>query len=245
MNIRRAFDAAVDDYGMIADGDVVLIGASGGKDSLALSSLLAFRADQKRPRFSIKALRVLPNEVPPPTLAAAAALADLYGSWNIPLEVLRLDPETRDAGTPRTCYRCAARRREVLMRYALDHGCSKIALGHHLDDILTTRLMNLVVHGESGGMPPLRRYDAFGVSLIRPLAYIPEETIRRYVRSRGWETTVCTCPAGMQGYRAEFRRRLEVLSGGSLEGKRKLFRGLSAHPSACGDALHGCAELND
>lgn len=86
--------------------------------------------------------------------------------------------------------------------------------------------MNLVTHGSGPAMNPCRNYDKLGLLLIRPLAYVPEESIRRLAASQGWDSITCTCPAGTVGDRAEFRRRLEVLCGGKLSAKLKLLKGL-------------------
>jgi len=75
-------------------------------------------------------------------------------------------------------------------------------------------------------MKPCRHFDRLGLLLIRPLAYVPEESIRRLAASNGWENITCTCPAGTDGARAEFRRRLEVLCGNKLSAKLRLLRGL-------------------
>jgi tRNA(Ile)-lysidine synthase TilS/MesJ len=227
---------------MIRPGDHVLIGVSGGKDSMLLSYLLARRRDDLARRaaaygkapagkgnapLELLALRVVYGVAgrPGPRAPTEARLAELYASWGIPLIEYAIDsPPPAELG----CYRCASLRREALMSFAASEGYELIALGHHLDDILTTALMNLVRRGMIEGMEPVRAYPRFGVKLVRPLCYIPEESIRRLAAERGWLSVSCGCPAGADGERAEFRRRLEALCPGGLAEKRRLFEGLIA-----------------
>ncbi len=229
MNVEGAVARAMKDYSMLADGDRVWIGASGGKDSLALSWLLSRRRDWAKPSFALGALRVLmsgaPGEAPRIRPAESGPLAELYSSWGIELHECVIP---RLEGNALNCYSCASKRREALLSYALKRGYNVIALGHHLDDILTTALMNVVTHGKRFLMEPRRDYGKFGVRLVRPLAYVPEESIRRLVERSAWPVASCSCGRGQDGDRAEFRQRLEVLSGSRLDAKLKILRALSA-----------------
>lgn len=228
---------------MIRPGDRVLIGASGGKDSMLLSFLLARRRDaiarraaaggeaasgERSAPLKLQALRVVYGEAgsPGPRAPLDARLAGLYASWGVALIDYAIDsPTPAELG----CYRCASLRRAALMSFARSEGYNVVALGHHLDDILTTALMNLVRRGATEGMQPVRAYPGFGVKLVRPLCYMPEESIRRLAAERGWLSVSCGCPAGADGERAEFRRRLESLCPGGFAEKRRLFKGLIAN----------------
>jgi tRNA(Ile)-lysidine synthase TilS/MesJ len=228
MNVEKAALKAIRDYRMLIDGDRVLVGASGGKDSLTLSLLLSRLAARRHPALRVEALLVIGGGAPEPSADRLDALSSLYRDWGMPLHFLRRE---RIEGK-RDCYRCSVLRREALMAFALERGFNRIALGHHLDDILTTVLMNLVGRGNAEGMEAFRDYGKFGVALIRPLAYVPEESIRRLCGSMGWSAATCSCPQGDSGphggrsVRAEYRRRLEVLTGGDLAAKRRLYAAL-------------------
>lgn len=222
MEAGKAFDKAVRDYGMLAEGDKVLVGASGGKDSAALAYMLAESMKTGRIDFSATAVHVSGGGVPPTSEAKVAALRRVYSAIGMELLII----EAQEDACADACYRCASLRRAALMCFAVDRGFGKIALGHHLDDILTTALMELVERGRPGAMVPVRRYPEFGVTLIRPLAYVPEESLRRLSSARGWETWTCECPALADGMRSEYRRRLEALTSSNLQAKRRLFKGL-------------------
>lgn len=227
--IEKAIAKAIYDYHLIEEGDRILIGASGGKDSTTLSWALARRLRWEGPRFTLQALRIR-TDVPGGAMPKEAeqALKWLYAEWGVPLETVdvpvigRLKP-----GKEMNCYWCATQRRTELMRYALAHGYNKIALGHHLDDILTTLLMNMVKKGELSTMIPKLAYRKFPVTVIRPLALVPEESIRRFAAFQGWLNVTCSCSYGAEGERKEFQRRLEVLTGGELDAKLRMFYSLS------------------
>jgi len=217
MNIVRDFIKAIYDFSLIDPGDRILLGISGGKDSLTMGYLFSQLHGRERSRFEVGAVHV--NQGPP----LDPEILKYFETWGIPLENLDPPAPNREIGG---CYHCASERRRVLMNRALDRGYTKIALGHHLDDILTTFLMNLLIHGEAQPMAVRRDYRAFGLTLIRPLAYVPEESIRRFVERQGWKATTCSCSRGNDGNRRDFRERLENLTLGSLETKRRMLRAL-------------------
>lgn len=216
MNIFKSVAKAIQDFDLIDKDDRILIGASGGKDSLALSYILSNMRYWKNRPFSLGAIYIHNNVTPYNT-----KLESLYSSWDIPLTILSQPQETSDFSSL-DCYTCATQRRVAIMHYAVEHGYNKIALGHHLDDTLTTLLMNLVLQGKIDVLEPKRYYEPFKVTLIRPLFYTPEESIIRFVRSQTWHTQTCTCLRGTKGVRSEYRRRLESLAGGSLQEKMHL-----------------------
>ena len=143
-------DKAIFEYQMIEEGDRILIGASGGKDSTALVEYFARRKRQGREKFDFTALHVS-TEIAPPF---DPGLRQLFASWGvepvvIPVGVLeRLKP-----GRSMNCWWCSTQRRTELNEYAMANGYNKIALGHHLDDILETLLMNALGKGELSTMP--------------------------------------------------------------------------------------------
>jgi len=227
-HIEKLIAKAIHDYGMLAEGDRILLGASGGKDSTLLAWALSRRRRWESPRFEVEGYR-LASDVSGSgmTGVAAVALNDLYESWGVPLHVEEVPVMGRlKAGERMNCYWCATQRRTELIRYALANGFNKIALGHHLDDILATLLMNMTKKGEIATMPPRLGYDKYPLEVIRPLALVEEESIRSFAREMGWTSVTCTCSWGADGERKEYQRRLETLVGGSEEGKRNLFRSM-------------------
>ena len=228
-HIEKLIAKAIQDYGMLAEGDRILLGASGGKDSTTLAWALSRRRRWDAPRFELEALRIV-SDVPgggmPPL--AAERLAAMYAAWGIPYRTLEVPIVGRlKSGERMSCYWCSTQRRTELIRCAMECGFNKIALGHHLDDVLATLLMNMTKKGEMATMPPRLKYDKYPLEVIRPLALVEEESIRGFAREQGWLATTCSCAFGADGERKEYQRRLEALCGGREEGKRNLFRSMS------------------
>lgn len=233
-HIEKLVAKAIHDYHLIEEGDRILVGASGGKDSTVLSWALGRRRRWKAPSFKLEALRVA-GDVPGAMMndESAAAIAALYKEWDIPLHVLEVPIIGRlKKGKKMSCYWCSTQRRTELIKYAMEHGFNKIALGHHLDDILTTLLMNMTKKAELATMPPRVKYDKYPLEVLRPLALVMEESIRSFAQDQGWLQITCSCDYGADGERKEYQRRLDLLTaaqgGGTEEAKRNLFRSLSA-----------------
>jgi len=231
-HIEKLIAKAVLDYGMLAEGDRILLGASGGKDSTLLAWALSRRRKWASPNFHLEAVRIA-SDVPGGGMSGkgSSALADLYASWDIPYRVLEVPIIGRlKEGRSMNCYWCATQRRTELIRIAMEEGFNKIALGHHLDDILVTLLMNMAKKGEIATMKPHLKYDKYPLEIIRPLALVTEDSIRGYALDEGWLSVTCSCDFGADGERKEFQKRLDQLcasEGGTESAKRNLFRSLS------------------
>ncbi|MFA6506787.1 MAG: tRNA 2-thiocytidine biosynthesis TtcA family protein [Treponemataceae bacterium] len=228
-HIEKLIAKAIQDYSMLAEGDRILIGASGGKDSTTLAWALSRRRRWAAPRFEIMALRIV-GDVPGGGMDTAAAdrLTAMYGEWEIPYQTINVPIIGRlKFGEKMNCYWCSTQRRTELIHYALENGCNKIALGHHLDDILATLLMNMTKKGEIATMPPRLKYQKYPLEVIRPLALVEEQSIRGFAREQGWLATTCSCQFGADGERKEYQRRLNVLCGDSESSKRNLYRSMA------------------
>ena len=198
--ITRKFHKACADYGLIEDGDHILIGLSGGKDSLALVELLGKRAQIYKPRFSVTALHVRVKERDYQT--DLHYLESFCVQANVPLVVRdtkidnneRIETANERLKEANPCFLCSWYRRKTLFNVAQELGCNKIALGHHKDDLLETMLMNLLFQGTFATMPPKLQMDKMPLQIIRPLCLIDEQELIAYAVERDFHKQAKLCP---------------------------------------------------
>lgn len=178
---------------MLEDGDKVLVGLSGGKDSLALVELLGRQSKIFVPKIDVIALHVRVRERN--YLSDISYLERHCQTYGVPLIVRDTtiqDVENSKEKDP--CFLCSWYRRKVLFDVAQELSCNKIALGHHRDDILETLLMNAVFQGTFASMPPKLQMDKMPLQVIRPLCLIEEEDIRTYAELAGYQRQQILCP---------------------------------------------------
>ncbi len=204
---------AIRHYGLIADGDRILIGLSGGKDSLALLEFLGRRSRIFSPRFELVVAHVgMRNISYSSDIDYLRSCAEAYHLPFIYRET-EFDPTTDRRKSP--CFLCSWTRRKALFAIAREEHCNKIALGHHQDDILETLLMNLTFQGSFGTMPPRLRMTKFDMEIIRPLCLLREDEITRVAAWRGYRRQRKNCPYESSSHRTDMKEilaRLEALN---------------------------------
>ena len=210
--LTKRFHKACADYQLIDDDDHILIGLSGGKDSLLLTELLGRRAQIYKPRFKVTALHVRVKERDYHT--DLSYLESFCAEAQVPLIVrdteigeLPNTPNTRTTQNP--CFLCSWYRRKALFNVAQELGCNKIAFGHHRDDVAQTLLMNLIFQGAFASMPPILQLDKMPLQLIRPLCLIDEADIVTYAAMRGYEKQTKLCPFEHVSSREKVKELLE------------------------------------
>ena len=211
--IERRFNKGVVQYGLIEEGDKILIGLSGGKDSLALVELLGRRARIYKPRFSVVAVHVVMKNIPYQSdTEYLKAHCETYGVLFVQYETA-FDPATDTRKSP--CFLCSWNRRKALFTVAKEHGCNKIALGHHMDDILETLLMNITYQGAFSTMPPRLVMKKFDMTIIRPMCLVHEADLVELAALRHYQKQVKNCPYESQSSRSDMKgilRQLEAMN---------------------------------
>ena len=215
--LTKRFHKACADYGLIADGDHILIGLSGGKDSLALVEFLGKRAQVFVPRFQVTAVHIRVKERD--YHSDLSYLEDFCARVRVPFIIRDTEiGESREANNiektgkeKHPCFLCSWYRRKALFDVAKELGCNKIALGHHKDDLVETLLMNLIFQGSTATIPPLLQMEKMPLQMIRPLCLIEEKEIQRYAELSQYEKQTKLCPLEKVSSRAEIKELLKQL----------------------------------
>ena len=187
----RLTGQAIGDYNMIEDGDKVMVCLSGGKDSYALLDILLTLRERAPIHFDIIAVNLDQKQPNFPADILPAYLEKLGVAYHIENQdtysiVKRVVPEGKT-----TCALCSRLRRGILYRVATELGATKIALGHHRDDILETFFLNMFFGGKLKGMPPKLQSDDGKQIVIRPLAYVKEADLTRYAEIKEFPIIPC------------------------------------------------------
>jgi tRNA 2-thiocytidine biosynthesis protein TtcA len=223
--VRKLVVKAILERNLIAGGDRILIAASGGKDSTVMAWALSALRPALKKNYELAALHISSDFC---ACCKKSALSDRLDEWGIPFIDLFVPVIGRlKGGAKMNCYWCSTQRRTELLKYAVEKGFNKIALGHHLDDIIETFFMNMTAKGELSTMPMLLAYRKYPVSLIRPLGYVEERQIIACAEERGILKAACTCPYGINSQRRDVRKRIAELTGNSGAVKRRIFKALS------------------
>ncbi|MGE3841357.1 MAG: tRNA 2-thiocytidine(32) synthetase TtcA [Vicinamibacterales bacterium] len=192
--LAKKVTKAIVDYGLVEDGDRVMVGLSGGKDSWALMQILDVLRQRAPIRFSLVAVTVDSGyDGYRHDVISTACAARGWESRIVHTEIGDVMEDKLVAGaTP--CSLCARLRRGVLYRLATEVGATKIALGHHMDDVVETLLLNVFFAGSLKAMPAKLLSDDRRHTVIRPLLFVAEEEARAYARENELPVVGCCCP---------------------------------------------------
>ena len=207
--LRGEVGKAIEDFRMIGEGDRVMVCLSGGKDSYTLLDILLSLKRSAPVKFELIAVNLDQKQPGFP----AHVLPDYLKALGVPFHIIEQDtysvvkrviPEGKTM-----CGLCSRMRRGALYRYASENGITKIALGHHRDDIVETLFLNMFFGGKLKAMPPKLRSEDGRHIVIRPLAYVAERDIERYARAREFPLIPCSlCGSQQHMQRVEIKKML-------------------------------------
>jgi tRNA 2-thiocytidine biosynthesis protein TtcA len=198
---------------MLQDGDRIVVGISGGADSLTMMWVLA----ERLPRIPIN-FELFPVHIDPGFEGGfSEALKTYSADSGFPLTVNRENP----------CFLCSRLRRKRLFEIADELGCNKLALGHNKDDIIETLFLNICYAGEISTMVPSQKFFKGRFTVIRPLAYADEDLIRSFAGEQRFPEFVNPCPSANHSKRQEIKTVLKQLYRSNKKIKGNIFRAMS------------------
>jgi tRNA 2-thiocytidine biosynthesis protein TtcA len=213
-------------YQMISDGDRIVVGVSGGADSLTLMWMLSERQARVPINYELFAVYIDPGFEG----SFAAELKTFCYRLGFTLRVEFTDYGIlghSDINRENPCFLCSRLRRKRLFEIADELGCRKLALGHNKDDVIETLFMNICYAGEISTMMPVQEFFGGKFTLIRPLAFADEDSIRRFARDRRFPDFENPCPTAGTSKRREIKLLLKQLYNGNKKVKGNIFRAMS------------------
>jgi tRNA(Ile)-lysidine synthase TilS/MesJ len=223
--IRSKFLKTVNEYDLIAPSDRILVAVSGGRDSLSLLEMMAWRKTILASPQSLFAAHIKSVDIPEAT--DIHYLHELCETLRVPFIEKPVKTGVDPVSAKGACYTCSRKRRKELFILAEEVKCNKIALGHHRDDIIETLLMNMIHHGTISAMPVQLEMFRGKFTIIRPLASLTATELTRYASLKGFPVQAERCPYENLSQREEVRKIILEMSKLNKKVKQNLFRSIN------------------
>jgi tRNA 2-thiocytidine biosynthesis protein TtcA len=208
--LKRLMGQAIHTHQMIRDGDHVVVGVSGGKDSMSLLWLLRDRIRRVPKKYRLTAVHVDPGF----GADSAGQMERFFTANGFDYRLFRSDigPRAHSAANRENpCFLCSRLRRKILFDLAQELGCERIALGHHKDDVIETFFINVFYGASVSTMLPVQSLFGGKVKIVRPLYMVDEGQVRRYAQTMGWPAMDLGCPTAGSSKRQEVKALLNRL----------------------------------
>jgi tRNA 2-thiocytidine biosynthesis protein TtcA len=218
--ISKRVGRAIMDYQMFSDGDKIAVAVSGGKDSLTLLKVLTDRQRFVPVKYELLAVHIdlgYPHSF-------ARPLEKYFKKIGVRYHIEKVDVLKKTPRKDISCFWCSWNRRKALFEVANRSKCTRVALGHHKDDIVETILLNMFFQGEISAMAPKQELFAGKIILIRPLCYVEEEMIRRFVKEMDFPLQSCACPNSLTSNRSRMAALIKDLEKVCPETKTNIFK---------------------
>lgn len=221
--ISKRVGKAIMDYKLISDKDKILVAVSGGKDSLTLLKVLEDRRSFVPIKYDLLAVHVdmgYPCQHP-------KILSRYFENMGVQYHIEKIDILKGKSRKDISCFWCSWNRRKALFKVADRFGCTKVALGHHKDDIIETILMNMFFQGEISAMCPKQELFGGKITIIRPLAYVDEDMIVKFAKTLDFPHHKCACPNSATSKRTKMTEIIKDLRRTCPEVKTNIFRSVT------------------
>ena len=222
--ILRGFREGVKEFNLITPSDVILIGLSGGKDSLALLDLMGDMQRRSNNGFTLHALHVRMAGVDYQSDTTYLRSQCERNGITFHERMVSFEADRNERRTP--CFLCSWNRRKTLFEVAQELGCNKIALGHHQDDILHTALMNLSYAGSFSTMPCYLKMQKMPLAIIRPLCMVKESLLKKWAKESEYQPLIKLCPHERASKRTEIACLFEQMEKQNPEFRANLWNAL-------------------
>ncbi|MFZ5800062.1 MAG: ATP-binding protein [Candidatus Omnitrophota bacterium] len=220
--LSKKVGKAIADYNMLSDGDKVAVAVSGGKDSLSLLHILNERRKFVPIKYDLLPIHIdLGYPCMHPKL-----LAGYFKSNGFDYVIEKVDILQGKTRKDISCFWCAWNRRKAIFEQADKHGCSKVAFGHHQDDIVETILLNLFFHGSYSAMSPKQELFKGKITIIRPLAYVEEREIIKFAKTLDFPHEKCSCPNSINSQRTRVEKIIRELERVCPQVRTNIFRAI-------------------
>jgi len=221
--VEKKVGTAINRYNMIKEGDKVLVGVSGGKDSLTLLKILEERKKRIPIDYTVKAIHVATDYDRRPEVARKK-LKKYFESLGCEYVFKEVAIAEKNKVGRQDCFWCSWNRRKVIFDEAGRSGFNKVALGHHKDDIVETILMNMIWGGEISAINPVQELFGGKLVIVRPLVLLEEEEIRRYASGSGLVIVKSACPKSRDSKRAVIKGIIARLAKENREIKSNILK---------------------
>jgi len=222
--ISRKVGKAINEFRLIEEGDRVLVGISGGKDSMILLEALSKRKKHLPFNFELFAIHVSASSIG--YKMDTEYLNEFCSNLGVPLYLEEIDVDLSVDSSKTPCFICSWNRRKTIFKKSKDINCNKVALGHHKDDAIQTMLMNLIYHGSISSLPQKLEMFSGRIQLIRPLLMIPENELTYYANMRSFKKHEKSCPYDGSTSRATIKSLIKDLDKLNKNARRNIFRSM-------------------
>ncbi|HOP64538.1 MAG TPA: ATP-binding protein [Spirochaetota bacterium] len=223
--IEKTVGRAINRYSLIAGDDRVVVGLSGGKDSLVLLETLAARRRRLPVTYSLFAVYVDFTNID--YIADQDYMRKFCEDLDVRFQHVETELDLSRESGKSICFLCSWHRRKILFNFAEEMQCGKLALGHHMDDALETLVMNMMYNGTMSSLPPSLSMFEGRLDVIRPMILLEKTEIDRYAEIRGFPSEIKKCPYVDENSRAGVKRIIEQMSSEDRRIKKNLFKSMS------------------
>jgi tRNA 2-thiocytidine biosynthesis protein TtcA len=222
--ISKRIGQALFKYKMIRENDRIVVAVSGGKDS----TTMLYDLHKRQKSFPIRyELEVVHIRMDFGESCEDSGIETLFREWGVSYHIIDVPVVKRvQSGKKMNCYWCSTQRRIELLKMAEKLRCNKVALGHHMDDIIETFFMNMCYKGELAAMLPVFTYNKFPYTIIRPMALVYEKLIIKFAEQNNMSNLKCRCPYGENSKRAEVKKAISLLAARDDSVRYTIFKAL-------------------